>query len=256
MGEKLELSNYLCKKSKVKILLLKLGILLFLLLQKVGAVQNYYRDSTHRGIVEITPYQIYPENRVGNGIYLNKKLLDSHPNRMIINIVSIKNTKSSIYLYKNQSGALGLGIVKNKADGEARFWKVDEEFYQYNNRTTGIQRVFRIFEKKIKPLLSNVRTGRGVTTSPTHAVFYHIIDSREITITNPSGEDVIQRNYTFRLHVVNRKLENIGSILNLIIKDTSYNLKLSWEDESSISYTLSNGKKQKIDLREYVPHLF
>jgi len=252
----LNLFNDLFKKSEKIILFLTFGIIFFLFLKKVGAVQNYSRDSSHRGIVEISPYQIYPENRVGNGIYLNKKLLDSHPNRMIINIVSIKNTKSSIYLYKNQNGVLGLGIVKNKADGEARFWKVDDEFYQYSNPTTGIQRVFRIFGKKIKPLLSNVRTGSGVTTSPTHAVFYHIIDSREITITNASGEDVIQRNYTFRLHVVNRKLENIGSILNLIIKDTSYNLKLSWENESSISYKLSNGRKQKIDLREYVPHLF
>jgi len=252
----LNLFNDQFKKSEKIILFLMFGIIFFLLLQKVGAVQNFSRDSSHRGIVEITPYQIYPENRIGNGIYLNKKLLDSHPNRMIINIVSIKNTKSSIYLYKNQNEVLGLGIVKNKADGEARFWKVDEEFYQYSNPTTGIQRVFRIFKEKIKPLLSNVRTGSGVTTSPTHAVFYHIIDSREITITNASGEDLIQRNYTFRLHVVNRRLENIGSILNLIIKDTSYNLKLSWEDEYSISYKLSNGKKQKIDLREYVPHLF
>jgi len=44
--------------------------------------------------------------------------------------------------------------------------------------------------------------------------------------------------------------------LNLIIKDTSYNLKLSWENESTVSYILSNGKKQIVDLKEYVPSLF
>jgi len=252
----LKLFKDLFKTTKASLLLFHLGVILFLLPHDIVALETYSRNTEHRGIVEIAPYQIYPENRIGNGIYLNKKLLDSHSNRMILNTVSIKNTKSSVYLFKDKKGILGLGIVKNKADGDARFWKVDDEFYQYNNRTTGIQRVFRIYNKKIKPLLSNVRTGSGVKTSPTHAVFYHIIDSREITIKNAIGEDLIQRVYTFRLHVVNKNLENVGSILNLIIKDTSYNLKLSWENKSTVSYILSNGKKQMVDLKEYVPSLF
>ena len=220
------------------------------------AAENFVRDSNHRGIINLSPYQIYPENRLGNGIYLDKKLLDTHPDRTITNIVAIKSTESSVYLYIDKKGGTGLGIVKNENDGEARFWKVDPEFYQYNNRSTGLQRIFRIFSNKIKPLLSNVRTGSGITTSTTHAVFYHIIDSKEVVISNENGEEVTQRNYTFRLHVVNRKLENIESILNLFIKDTNYNLKLTWENDHSISYKLSNGDKKTVDLKKYVPNLF
>ena len=38
-----------------------------------AAVEIFLRDPDHRGVIEFTPFQIYPENRVGNGIYLEKK---------------------------------------------------------------------------------------------------------------------------------------------------------------------------------------
>jgi len=233
-----------------------LGFYFFLLPQSTISSESFPRDNTHRGIIEIAPYEIYPENRIGNGVYLKKELLDSNPDRMITTIVNIKNTKSSVYLYMNKSGNFGLGIIKNKDDGEARFWKVDKDFYQYSNRTTGMQRVFRIFNNKIKPLLPNVRTGRGISSSKTHVVFYHIINSEEMTIPNENGQAIKQRIYTFRLHVVNRNLEKMESIFNLIIKDTNYNLKLFWENEFSVSYKLNSGNKNIVDLRKYVPNLF
>ena len=233
-----------------------LGVCYFLLCQTTFSLESSPRDKTHRGVVDISQYQIYPENRIGNGIYLEKKLLDTHPERTITNIVDIKKTKSSVYLYRNKNGDSGLGIIKNKEDGEARFWKVDTDFYQYSNRYTGLQRVFRIFNNKIIPLLANVRTARGIASSPSHVVFYHIINSQEIPITNNIGQTIKQRLYTFRLHLVNKDIEKIESINNLIIKDTNYNLKLSWENSFSVSYKLNSGKKQIVNLREYVPDLF
>ena len=85
---------------------------------------------------------------------------------------------------------------------------------------------------------------------------YHIINSEEISLPNQSGTEIKQRKYTFRIHVVNRNIEKIGSIFNLIIKDTNYNLRLFWENEFSIRYELSNGENRIVDLREYVPNLF
>ncbi|MDP6888200.1 MAG: hypothetical protein QGG68_08555, partial [SAR324 cluster bacterium] len=71
-----------------------IGLLLLLLPYGVSAVDIFPRDLEHKGIIDIGPYQIYPENRMGNGIYYEKKLLDSHPQRVILNITSIKDTKS------------------------------------------------------------------------------------------------------------------------------------------------------------------
>ena len=132
------------------------------------AVEIFLRDPDHRGVIEFTPFQIYPENRVGNGIYLEKELLDSHPQRVILNIVNIKDTDNHVYLYKGSNGVLGLDIVKNDTGEDVRFWQVDPEFYQYSNRTSGTRRVFRIFENKIIPLLPNLRTGTGVALSLIH----------------------------------------------------------------------------------------
>ena len=241
---------------KVNIFFVFTGLLLLFLPQGVKAVETFSRDSEHRGIVDIAPYQIYPENRIGNGIYLDKKLLDSHPQRVILNITSIKNIKSYVYLFRAQNGVLGLDIVKNEADGDARFWKVDPEFYQYTNSSFGIQRVFRIYQEKIVPLLTNIRTGSGVVTSANHAILYHITDSKDITRTTSSGQEITQRVYNFRLHLINRNFKKIQSLFNLQVQDVSYRLKLKWVNEYSVSYKLSNGKEETVDLRKHAPTLF
>ena len=241
---------------KVKIFFVFTGLVLLFLPQVVKAVKTFSRDSEHRGILDLRPYQIYPENRIGNGIYLDKKLLDTHPQRAILNITSIKNTKSHIYLFRDQNGVLGLGIVKNEADGDARFWKVDPEFYQYTNSSFGIQRVFRIYQEKIVPLLTNIRTGSGVVTSANHAILYHITDSKDITRTTSSGQEITQRVYNFRLHLINRNFKKIQSLFNLQVQDVSYRLKLKWVNEYSVSYKLSNGKEETVDLRKHAPTYF
>jgi hypothetical protein len=241
---------------KVKIFFVFTGLVLLFLPKVVKAVKTFSRDSEHRGILDLRPYQIYPENRIGNGIYLDKKLLDTHPQRAILNITSIKNTESYVYLFRDQNGVFGLGIVKNEADGDARFWKVDPEFYQYTNSSFGIQRVFRIYQEKIVPLLTNIRTGSGVVTSANHAILYHITDSKDITRTTSSGQEITQRVYNFRLHLINRNFKKIQSLFNLQVQDVSYRLKLKWVNEYSVSYKLSNGKEETVDLRKHAPTLF
>ena len=220
------------------------------------AVEIFLRDPDHRGVIEFTPFQIYPENRVGNGIYLEKKLLDSHPQRVILNIVNIKDTYNHVYLYRGLHGVLGLDIVINDTGEDVRFWQVDPEFYQYSNRTSGTRRVFRIFEDKIIPLLPNLRTGTGVAASQTHAIFYHISNSKKVTRVNQNGQKLASRVYTFRLHVIKRDLEDAVSLYGLPIQDANYLLKLVWENKHSVSYKLSDGKKHIIDLRKYAPSLF
>ena len=256
MENELKLLKHRIFNIKINIFFVCSGLLWIFSPNGIDAVESYSRDSAHRGVVDLAPYQIYPENRMGNGIYLNKKLLATHPQRVILNIVSIKDTESHVYLFRGENGVLGLNIVKGETDGEARFWQVDPEFYQYSNNTTGIKRIFRIFRNDVKPVLPFLRTGSGVSTSATHAVFYHVSNSKEITYLNASGQEITGRIYTFRLHVINRKLDGFKSIFNLQIQDVNYSLKLVWENEHSVSYKLANGKKHTVDLLKYVPELF
>ena len=53
---------------------------------------------------------------MGNGIYLEKKLLDSHSQRVILKIVNIKSTESHVYLFRDLNGVLGLNIVKAEVE--------------------------------------------------------------------------------------------------------------------------------------------
>ena len=46
-----------------------------------GSVEIFSRDNEHRGVIEFAPYQIYPENRIGNGIYLEKKTVGFPPTK-------------------------------------------------------------------------------------------------------------------------------------------------------------------------------
>ena len=243
-------------KLKKKFLFIPTVITLLTSANTTRSVEIFSRDTDHRGVIEFNPFQIYPENRVGNGIYLEKKLLDSHPQREILKILNIKETNNHVYLYRGLNGMLGLDIVKNDTGEDVRFWQVDPEFYQYSNRTSGTRRVFRIFEDKIIPLLPNLRTGTGVAASKTHAVFYHISNSKNVTRVNQNGQKLASRVYTFRLHVIKRDLEGEVTLYDLPIKDANYLLKLVWENEYSVSYKLSNGKKHIIDLSKYAPSLF
>ncbi len=241
---------------KKNILFFSSVIILLFVADLTRAVEIFSRDSDHKGVVEIEPYHIYPENRVGNAIYLEKKLLDSHPQRVIINIVKVNDTENYVYLYRSLTGGFGLDIVKNNTEDDVRFWQVDPEFYQYSNRTSGTRRVFRIFKDRIIPLLPNLRTGSGITASKTHAVFYHISNSKNVTSVNENGQEITNRIYTFRLHVIKRDLEGLVSLYDLPIKDANYLLKLDWENKHSVSYKLSDRKKYTIDLRKYAPSLF
>ena len=74
------------RQSKERMVFYLIGLLLLLLPYRVSAVDIFPRDHEHKGIIDIGPYQIYPENRMGNGIYYEKKLLDSHPQRVILNL--------------------------------------------------------------------------------------------------------------------------------------------------------------------------
>ena len=69
-------------------------------------------------------------------------------------------------------------------------------------------------------------------------------------------EIVVDRSQCFKTIETNRKFENIESLINLKIQDVSHRLKLKWVSEYSVSYKLSNGENQTVDLRKYAPGLF
>ena len=55
-------------KFEKKSLFIPIVITILISVNTIVAAEIYSRGPDHRGVIELLPYQIYPENRVGNGI--------------------------------------------------------------------------------------------------------------------------------------------------------------------------------------------
>ena len=126
------------------ILLIHLGLLSTL----IHAVEIQPRDSLHSGVVKEGDFTIFPQNRLGNGLYRNGNLMASKRTSRS----SVPNLSSSIesivYLYRDVNGQEGLGLVNGINEGTGRLKKVGEEFYEFSNYEIGYQRIFRILQGK------------------------------------------------------------------------------------------------------------
>ena len=201
-------------------------IVISLIINPIKGVELHPRDATHRGVVDEGGFTFFPENRLGNGLYREGKLLASKTGRSIISAKLIRGTNSVVYLYTALSDELGLGLVNGMEDGTGRLKRVDTEFYEYSNQEIGYQRIFRVLNRQIIAVLDNLRTGTGVTLSDTHAVFYHIVDSSSIMVEGDSGEQVSVWNYKFRLHLARRGKPGVVNLYQFTIEDQSLRLNL------------------------------
>ena len=232
--------------------------LLTLVLQKfcLTAAELHPRDKNHRGLVQNGEFSYYPENRLGNGLYREGKLLASESGRLIFEALEIRDTNSVVYLYSDPSNELHLGLVNDEGDGNGRLKSVDAEFYEYTNNDIGYQRIFRLLNGAIVPVLEKIRTGTGVTLSDTHAVFYHIIKSGSTKVTTETGEEVETWSFTFRLHLTKRGQKGVVTLFGMDVQDKMASLKLFWKDEHTLVVSKSTGMQMLFDLKNYASKIF
>ncbi|MEC8183893.1 MAG: hypothetical protein VX208_02275, partial [SAR324 cluster bacterium] len=102
------------------ILLINLGLLSTL----IHAVEIQPRDSLHSGVVKEGDFTIFPQNRLGNGLYRNGTLMASEVDQQIIGSQPILGIESIVYLYRDVNGQEGLGLVNGINEGTGRLKKV------------------------------------------------------------------------------------------------------------------------------------
>ena len=88
------------------------------------AVEIQPRDSLHSGVVKERDFTIFPQNRLGNGLYRNGKLMASEADQQIIGSQPIRGIESIVYLYRDVNGQEGLGLVNGINEGTGRLKKV------------------------------------------------------------------------------------------------------------------------------------
>ena len=125
-----------------------------------------------------------------------------------------------------------------------------------NNNLDNIKKIVKIFSSSPWTTQKEIMNKLKINRENLINLNLFISNSKNITRVNQNGQETTNRVYTFRVHVINRDIEDVVSLYELPIKDANYLLKLYWENEHSVSYKLSNGKKHNIDLRKYAPKLF
>ncbi|MBT7892083.1 MAG: hypothetical protein HN580_23910 [Deltaproteobacteria bacterium] len=192
-------------------------------------------ESQANGIVKLNDrFQIFPDSKLGNTIYLNNKKLVSRGDLTLIDIVAAP--EGYVYHGLDENGNSVLGYT---GDQDAKFIQLPGGLYQLILSSIRKKKIYWINGKRqIEDLLPRRNTGTGlVYNNVDKAAFYHIAKGE--TIETEDGKERYQ--YTFRLHVVNTQTYKVMH-LPISIKDFSLKLRLEWMDEDTIKYTLSNGQ--------------
>ena len=214
------------------------------------AIEIFVMDKEESAVVRFGDYQIFPEKRQGNALYHQNQLLVSFPTRQILEVMPVPDADSIVYLYSDFQDELAIGLYDLSENQRARIKRVDDEFYEVWVPTLGIRKIFRIYQNRLQSIASRLRTATGVTPSNSHVAYYHILRSEIIQV---DGAD--QRAYDFRIHILNRDADR-PKILTQTVYDTQPVLKLSWVDDRTLRYELSDGTTQDIDVASQLPGYF
>ncbi len=231
----------------------------------IFAVEIFPLDQEHHGVINLLEknntntnyckycsgtYQIFPEKRMGNALYLQSKLLVSFANRQILDLSEIRDAKSLVYLYADEEQKLAIGLYDFSAEQQTKIKRVDDEFYQVWNAPIYVRAIFRIYQNRLKRVDANLRTVTGVTPSRAHVAYYHITKSELVT----ENEKVV-RVFDFRLHVLKRSAAKPRR-LDINVRDTQPILKLSWITPQTLRYYLADGTSQDVDAASLLPDYF
>jgi hypothetical protein len=185
-------------------------------------------------------YQIFPVNRLGNTIYVDNKKLASQAGLAMIDL--IETSGGFVYHAKDETEQSILGFA---GEENAKFKALDGGFYLLSTKEFG-NKIYRLnSDNMIQNLLPRYKTAGGlVYNNADKAAFFHI--SKGENIETEDGK--LRYLYTFKIHVA--KIEEPTVInLPLSISDYAPNLRMTWIDEETLQYSLSDGSIDRITIK-------
>jgi len=211
------------------------------------AVEPLPAGAIHRGIVAAGPYQIFPENRPGNGVYLDGELLLSLPGQTVLSAAQIAPGGRFMYLVRSNDGKRTLGFRTLPNDVAPRLSE-PVKGYQYavaGFEGQGYKKFFRVTDAAITDLLPASRTADGLTSGEQGILFFHVGTTAG---THPG--DAPAGAYGIRLHWL-----NVGNGVVRHLGRPIYNsvptLKLAWLDAGRFEYTLSDGTSEILNVTDF-----
>lgn len=216
--------------------------------QGVNASPVLTTDPEHKGILAVGPYQIFPENRLGNGVYLNNRLLVSSPKSTIVHILPLPSVGRFVYLAVSEDGQSEVGVQLGAEDPPARLRKLADGIYFIVVVVEGVvyKKVYRVVQdNRIVDVLPRSKTADGMAPGNSGLLFYHVSGAET---SEQDGKTLYQ--FSMRLHILMYEEERLRN-LDYPVLNTLPRLKLSWKDDASIQYTLADGRVEVLSTAQF-----
>jgi len=185
---------------------------------------------------------------VGNAVYQDRKIILTEPDKAITHILPLPEPGRFIYVTQDEAGKLGLGVYTLNNEPQPRVTNVGSNIFfavmVLNNVV--YKKVYRITQNNtVADMLASSKTADGVTAGKVGVLFYHVAS---IIRGGRTGDG--QDEFNLRLHLVLFEEERLRH-LDYPVVNTLPSLKLAWEDETSASFTLADGRKEVLSIAQF-----
>lgn len=211
------------------------------------AAEQFQSGPNYRGIINFDPYAVFPENRVGNAVYLNNVLLLTLDKETITDVLPLTGDGRFVYLAKDAEGKSHLGVHVLPTDGDPRITPVAEDFYHVVLFLGGVvyKKMYRVIDGNLLDLLPSSKTADGAVAGPGGVLFYHVATADKEQV---DGQE--KNVFGLALHLALFNDERLRN-LNYLIKNSLPRLELKWEDDSRISYRLADGRTEVLSVSQF-----
>lgn len=211
------------------------------------AAEQFPSSPTHRGIAKFAPYEVFPENRPGNAVYLDNTLVFTQPDLSIVSVVPLPVDGRFVYYALDSQGQGQVGVFTQTGDSKPRIQQVTPAFYHVVVVLGGVvyKKLYRVVDNNLQDLLRESKTVAGPVAGPGGVVFYHVATAINTTVDGQS-----QHGFGLKLHLAPYGNERVRSLTYLITNDKP-SLALKWQDDTHIQVGLTDGRTQVIALSQF-----
>lgn len=213
----------------------------------VRAAEQFPSGPNHRGITTFEPYLVFPENRPGNGVYLDNRLVFETPDQIVVDVLPLAVEGRFVYYALDAQGTGSIGVSLKPNDGKPRIDEVTPGFYQVVLVLDGVvyKKLYRIVEHNILDLLPSSKTADGPVAGPVGVMFYHVA-----TAIRETEDGQTKRGFGLKLHLALFDDERTRH-LDYLITNTLPELKITWLDDARVEIGLADGRTQILSVSQF-----
>ncbi len=220
-----------------------LPLLLGLLWGTAIGAETLATGPTHRGVVSVGGYQVFPENRPGNSIYVDGVLQLSLPGQTLVDVGPLPPKGRFVYLARQSDGRT-VGVRSGPNDPPPRVTEISPGYYFIVTLLDGAayKKLYRVQGNTLTDLLPLSKTADGVTVGEKGILFFHIGKADQ-----PDSGDA---SYTIGIHLAlfgEAKVRHLGSP----VENSTPTITLKWLDASRFTYKLADGTTETASLSDF-----